>query len=72
MSCCERMEKCKYFNERLKELEAVQEMWKKNYCRADKTQCARYMVLQALGLDKVPNNLVPTQIDRAKSLISDG
>ena len=68
---CERLEKCRYFNEQLKDLKAVQEMWKRKFCKDDNSKCARYMVLKALGADRIPKYLVPTQVDKAKELIEE-
>ncbi|HIJ78551.1 MAG: hypothetical protein OEY01_05435 [Desulfobulbaceae bacterium] len=72
MNECERMDRCRYFLEHLKELEAVQEMWKRKFCKGDKNQCARYMVLKELGVDQVPDYLVPTQVDKAKEILKAG
>lgn len=72
MNECERMDRCRYFIEHLKDLEAIQEMWKRKFCQGDKNQCARYMVLKALGPDQVPDYLVPTQVDIAKEIIGEG
>ena len=72
MTDCERTKKCPYFNEHLKDLKGIQEMWEKKYCRTDKSQCARHMVLEALGSDYVPKLRLPTQIDRANELIAEG
>ncbi len=71
MPDCERTERCPYFTEYLEDLKAMQEMWKEKYCREDKSQCARYMVLEALGPDRIPRYLAPTQIDGAKDLIAE-
>lgn len=72
MSDCERMELCRYFKEQIKDFGAMQEMWKRKFCRGDKTRCARYMVLKALGVDHIPPYLVPTQVDKAKEIIEKG
>lgn len=40
------------------------------YCDADCSQCARYMVASEFGPDKVPLDLLPFQIDRAKEAIA--
>ena len=40
------------------------------YCDADRSQCARYMVAREFGSDKVPLDLLPFQIDRAKEAIA--
>ena len=42
---------------------------KKKYCESNKNNCARYMVLQAIGPEYVDNTLFPHMLDRAMELI---
>jgi len=47
---------------------ATANVMKKRYCLGDNSQCARFMVAQRLGRDKVPTDLFPNQYDKAKKL----
>lgn len=69
MPDCERIEHCRYFTEQLQDLEAVQEVWKRRFCRTDNSKCARHMVLRTLGKEHVPSYLVPTQVEEAQRII---
>ena len=42
---------------------------KKRFCRGDNANCARHMVLAALGRERVPPDLSPNQQDRARAII---
>jgi hypothetical protein len=46
------------------------ERLKERYCRNDGVNCARLMVRDALGADKVPVDLYPMQKAKAKDLLS--
>lgn len=72
MSDCEMIQKCPFFNDKMENMPTVAEQMKNRYCRNDNSQCARYMVLIAVGREKVPANLTPNQCDRAKKIIEDG
>jgi len=69
MADCELLDSCPFFNETMKSMPASAEQFKKNYCRGDNSICARFMVYKALGREKVPANLFPNQVDKAKDLI---
>ena len=49
-------------------LEGLTELYKINYCRGNNSTCARFMVFKALGKQKVPVDLFPPDVDRAKKL----
>jgi hypothetical protein len=71
MSDCECLGSCPYFeNGVAKEIDTIAQMRQQEYCKADFSKCARYMVFRALGLEKVPRDLLPFQVDRAKKLIA--
>ncbi len=70
MAECQCLEKCPFFNDKMKEsLPAMIELWKKKYCLGDSSECARFIVFQALGREKVPLDLYPHQLDRAQQLL---
>jgi hypothetical protein len=69
MADCELTAKCLFFNDKMANMPSMASMMKRKYCQGDFESCARYMVCKALGRDKVPADLSPSQTDRAKQLI---
>ncbi|HEU6436218.1 MAG TPA: hypothetical protein VE028_02075 [Nitratidesulfovibrio sp.] len=69
MPNCEMIEKCIFFNDKMANKPGTAEMMKKNYCQGSWQECARYKVCKSLGRDKVPGDLFPSQMDRAKTLM---
>ena len=45
-------------------------IYKKKYCLADGSQCARYRVAEKVGREKVPKNLYPNMYDKIESIIA--
>jgi hypothetical protein len=72
MADCKLLAGCPFFNDQMQGLETTKELMKQRYCRDDYSGCARFMVFSALGRPKVPADLTPNQVDRAKQIISDG
>lgn len=70
MPDCECLPKCIFFNDQMIGLDGVKDMLKHRFCRGDNSQCARYVVMKALGREKVPSDLAPNQIDRARQIIA--
>lgn len=70
MAYCELFEKCPFFRFKLANLPAVVEMYEEHYCSGNQSACARYVVFQALGRDKVPIDLFPNQVARGKAIIA--
>jgi len=68
----ERVQTCPFFNDKMKNMPASAELMKDKYCRGDFASCARYMVLKALGKEKVPSDLFPNEAERARRIISAG
>ena len=69
MANCELIEKCLFFNDKMGDKPGTAEMFKKRYCKEDNSNCARHMVVKAVGREKVPPDLFPNQVDQAKKLI---
>ena len=67
---CELLPTCIFFNDKMKNMPAMSELYKQQYCQGDKAACARYMVFSKLGRDKVPPDLFPNQTARATSILS--
>jgi hypothetical protein len=69
MADCMCLPKCVFFNDKMADMPATAERMKTKLCRGDNAQCARFMVFNTLGRDKVPGNLYPNMVERAKVLI---
>lgn len=70
MPDCKCLPQCLFFNDKMQNMPASAGLLKKRLCQGDNSQCARYMVLLALGREKVPMDLSPNQVDRARGLIA--
>lgn len=69
MPDCELSTKCLFFNDKMANMPSTASMMKRKYCQGNFEQCARYIVCKALGRDKVPADLTPSQVDKAKQII---
>jgi hypothetical protein len=70
MPQCASLAKCPFFNDKMAAMPGVVELMKKRYCLGDNAECARWMVRQALSPEKVPPNLYPKDVERAKAIIA--
>ena len=68
MDECE-LKPCPFFNEIEADIPVTAEILMQYYCLEEKFRCARYMVYNNLGSDKVPLDLFPNEIDKAKRLM---
>lgn len=69
MANCPMIEGCAFFNDRMKDMPATSGIYKRNYCQGDNSNCARFLVRQALGPEHVPTDLFPNQRERAEELL---
>jgi hypothetical protein len=72
MAECTSLAKCIFFNDKMASMPVAADMMKKKYCLKDSSLCARFMVSSALGRERVPGDLFPVNVDRAKALIAQG
>jgi len=70
MSECPSLPTCPFFNDRMKALPGVGELYKQQFCKGRHEECARFRVSSALGSRSVPVDLYPTQQAKADALIS--
>ena len=49
---------------------AVISLMKDHFCRSDYPDCARFMVFVAMGIEDVPPDLLPYEVDIAEAIIS--
>ncbi len=70
MAQCERLPHCPFFDGRMKAMPANATLIKSTLCeKTDRPNCARYLVFKARGVDAVPPDLFPNQLDRAAELL---
>jgi hypothetical protein len=70
MADCERINLCVFFKDVMADRPATGRLIEKQYCRNSEAECARFMVLKAVGKEHVPNDLYPNSFDRANEIIS--
>lgn len=66
---CPNLKTCIFFQDKMKDMPATANLMKNRYCLGDNSQCARFMVSNALGKENVPSDLFPNQYERAMKLI---
>ena len=72
MSTCYMLHDCPFFNDLLANMPVSSNYLKRTYCHTHGSDCARYMVVHALGRERVPPDLFPNEGIRAKRIISRG
>ncbi len=70
MPDCELATSCIFFNNHMKNMPDRAGLFKKRYCHGDNSFCARYLVCQSLGPQRIPDDLFPGDILKAKTIIS--
>jgi len=70
MADCDCLPGCPFFHDRMTNMPALSGMMKKRYCLDDFMACARHQVKEALGKEKVPSTLYPSQSEMAQKVIS--
>lgn len=69
MPDCECLSACPFFNDKMAGMPAIAGIYKRNYCKTDNSECARYLIFKALGRMKVPVDLFPNQKERAEKIL---
>jgi hypothetical protein len=72
MADCELLGGCIFFNDKMANMPQTAEVIKTRYCKGNSQDCSRYTIVQALGRDRVPEDLFPNQVDRAREIIRKG
>ncbi len=72
MADCPCLPKCIFFNDKMANMPQAAEQMKTRFCKGDNSGCARYMVFAKLGREKVPTDLFPRHVDRAKEILAGG
>ena len=66
---CKFLDSCRMMAELLNIAPELTKEYRENFCEGDCSRCARHMVAIALGPDKVPLDLFPTEASRASEVI---
>jgi len=69
MADCQCIPGCVFFNDRMADMPAMANSMKKRYCQGDYSACARFMVFSALGREKVPPDLYPSNVEKARVIL---
>ncbi len=69
MARCHVMETCSLLKDMLAYAPDLAEETKQAYCHEEPGACARYMLLDELGSEYVPANILPGDANRARELI---
>ncbi len=72
MSDCEFHAGCAFYAGTAKAMPADADTLKQNYCLSNPLHCSRFLVANALGPDRVPDDLMPPQKERAYLLVAQG
>ena len=70
MTECEMLPQCPFFNNKMAHMPNTTELYKDQYCKKNNSSCARYLVAQALGREKVPADLFPNMEEKAGRIIA--
>ena len=71
MGRCEFIEICPFFQGKLADKPVEIEEMKKKYCEGNNLNCARYMIAQAVGKEKMPADLYPHEKAVAYAIIAE-
>jgi hypothetical protein len=69
MSDCPVLSACPFFAGKLKNMPKTADLLKDRYCRSRHAVCARWVIREGAGPDKVPEDLFPHQADRANKML---
>ncbi len=69
MKHCEFIEKCLFFNNKLKNMPKATDSLKAMYCKWNYAKCARYKIAVTLGPSAIPDDLFPGDIKQADELL---
>ncbi|MCX5708753.1 MAG: hypothetical protein NTY14_07305 [Candidatus Omnitrophica bacterium] len=70
MADCKLLKTCIFFSDRMVGMPKTADMVKEKYCQGDNSECARHMVFIACGREKVPSDLFPGQIEKARDILA--
>jgi hypothetical protein len=71
MTSCIYSAKCPFFKAEVGFSPALWQAMREQYCFGDAEQCARYIARTALGLENVPDSLMPSDKEACEALLRD-
>jgi hypothetical protein len=69
MADCELIKGCIFFNDQMANMPGTAKMYKTTYCKGKFAECARRLVFESLGRERVPKDLFPNQKEKAQRII---
>ena len=71
MKKCSITDECPFFKDQLPKMHTAKERedMRRKFCGGGSTQCARFIVASALGLDEVPGNLFPDDLFKVSIIL---
>jgi hypothetical protein len=67
---CKLLEQCRFFHTNMADMPTSVSLLKTRYCKGGGSSgCARYIVYKKLGVDHVPETLLPNQLDRLEEIL---
>ena len=69
MPDCECLPRCPFFHDRMERMPTMATLMKKRFCTWDNSECARFYIFKRLGPAKVPADMFPNQIERARAIV---
>jgi len=67
---CKYAGNCPVFTTALGPLPHIGLRYRRSYCRGGWGECARYVLADAVGSERVPRTLLPNQMDRVTELMA--
>ena len=61
---------CSLFYARLAARPAMAFLMRRRYCLGDNSKCARFLVAKSLGRFAAPDDLFPSEVERARAIIA--
>lgn len=71
MPACSLLDQCIFFKDNMSDMPSTANILKAKYCSEGSSSCARYLVFEKLGMDKVPQDLLPSEIDRMEEILDE-
>jgi len=71
MTKCTISDECPFFNDELPRMHTAKERedMKRKFCGSGSSQCARFIVAKAVGVEEVPGNLYPVDLFRVNTIL---
>lgn len=70
MAECKLIRTCIFFNDKMANMPSTAEIFKTLFCKGEYDNCARLIVVNAVGREKVPADLFPNQKEKVAEIIT--